>query len=87
MVRLKKIDVERLTATFDRDPVAALTVALRRTTERPTAEWAELVAALPIDELRMGLLRVRDSAALEELLRDLIELREVPATETDGSGT
>lgn len=82
MVRLKKIDVEQLTHTFDDDPIAALTVALRRTIERPMAEWTELVAALSIDEARKRALIARDTRAIEELLRDLIEMREVPALGT-----
>lgn len=78
MARLRKADAEALLAGYDADPVAALTLALRRVLEQPCGSWEELVAVLPV-ERRTSLL-ARDPVALDRLAADLNELRELPGT-------
>ena len=60
---------------YDSDPVAALTVALRRVLDRPQADFANLVAGAPIDDDRRAPLLRHDADALDGLLRELNELR------------
>ena len=81
--RLSKRDVEALLAGYDDDPVAAISVALRRLCDRPRATFAELV-----DELaaRGGLspssqqaLLAGDVAALDALAAELNETRRLPS--------
>jgi hypothetical protein len=74
--RLTKRDVERLLADYDADPVGALTVALRRATGAvDTASWADVVALATADPHRREALLRGDVAALDELARELNELR------------
>ena len=75
MSRLNKFDVEALLGAYDRDPVAALTVALAKVLDRPSAGWEALVAAGPFDAGRRALLLAGDQAALDRLAAELNELR------------
>jgi hypothetical protein len=75
MSRLTKSDVETLLEAYDRDPVAALTVSLAKVLGLPGADWAALLAAGPISGGRRELLLSGDTDALDELLRELNELR------------
>ena len=74
MTRLTKADVERLLDGYDADPVGALTVALRRVHDTE-GEWPELVAAAVGDPGRRRSLLDRDVGALDDLARELNELR------------
>lgn len=75
MPSLRKRDVEALLASYDHDPVAALTVALRIVLARPDASFDELVAVAPIDDARRSLLARRDLGVLDDLARELNETR------------
>ena len=70
--------MEVLLATYDADPVAALTVALRRVLEQPDAAWPELVQSIPISDTRRAALLVGEQRALDTLATELNELRSLP---------
>ena len=72
---LKKVDVERLLADYDAEPVGALTTALRRVLQMPDSSWAELIDAAPIDAGRRQLLLSADQASLDQLAAELNERR------------
>ena len=72
---LRKRDVEALLDRFDDDPVGALTIAMRRVLGRPDATWLELLAAAPVSRDRRRALAAADQDALDELARELNELR------------
>jgi hypothetical protein len=76
---LKKRDVERMLADYDRDPVGALTAALQVTLERPDLDWTALVKLAGFGCARRIRLQAEDPAALDELLVELNELRSVTA--------
>lgn len=78
MARLRKPDVETLLATYDADPVAALTVALRRVLDRPEANWPDLLAASGLPAGTVEALRAGRAAALDDLVTTLNELRTLP---------
>ncbi len=78
MPRLTKHDAEALLATYDADPVSALTVALRRVLGRPGAGFDELVAEAPLPTDRQRALAARDQAALDALAGQLNEERTLP---------
>jgi ribosomal protein S13 len=83
IARLKKLDVERLLADYDADPVGALTVALRVVTGIGDARFPELLVAAGVSEARQQRLTTHDPDALDDLVRELNELRTVAAeTET-----
>ena len=89
MTRLTKRDVETLLASYDADPVAALTVALRRASDRAEATWAELVAAAPLPAAERAALLAGEQRALDDLARTLNELRGLagpPAEDRPRSG-
>jgi hypothetical protein len=65
--------VEALLATYDDDPVGALTAALRVALDRPTADIGELLVAAGL-----GVDVMDDVAARDRLVRDLNELRGLP---------
>lgn len=75
MPSLRKRDVEALLASYDHDPVAALTAALRVVLALPHAGFDELLAAAPIDDVRRVGLARHDLAALDDLARELNETR------------
>ncbi len=75
MARLSKFDVEVLLAGYDNDPVAALTQALAKVLDRAGATWVELIAAAPFPAERRQRLLEFTTAALDDLLRELNELR------------
>ena len=77
MRRLGKRDVERLLADYDRNPVAALTDALRVALDRPDADWVELVEAGFSDASARALLD-QNLDALDALVANLNELRDLP---------
>ena len=75
MTRLKKAHVEQLLRDYDRDPVGALTAALRIALAMPGADWTALLAAAALPEARRNRLQARDQAALDELAAELNEAR------------
>jgi hypothetical protein len=72
---LTKAQVERLLATYDADPIGALTAALGKFLRMPDATWLELLAAAPIDADRRQLLLSGDQASLDRLAAELNERR------------
>lgn len=78
MARLTKSDVERLARDYDADPTGALTIALVIVTGANDPDWMDMVGRLPFDSTRRARLVARDTAALDELFRDLVELRDLP---------
>lgn len=77
MTDLKKRDVERLMAAYDRDPVAALTAALRVALDRPDLDFTALVKVAGFTCARRIRLQAKDQEALDELCRELNEVRGV----------
>jgi hypothetical protein len=75
MTALRKADVERLLATYDDDPVAALAAALRVTLDAPDLDWTALVKRAGFTCARRIRLQAAETAALDELLTELNELR------------
>lgn len=75
MNRLRKRDVEALLATYDTDPIRALTAALRHVLSLPEATFDQLVGAAPLHDERRALLLTRDVGALDELVAELNEQR------------
>ena len=74
MARLTKRDVEQLLATYDEDPVGALTIALRRVVadrdaSTSGASWPQVVVLAVDDPVRRARLLARDVSALDELAR------------------
>lgn len=78
MARLKKNDVERLARDYDRDPCSALAAALRTLGGDPEGGWETLVSSLNFDRDMARRLTEREQAAMDQLLVDLIELRDLP---------
>ncbi len=76
--RLTKADALTLLVTYDRDPIAALSVALRRLLERPHGTWPELVGAIEADPCRRDALVAGQLEALDELAAELNERRGLP---------
>lgn len=77
MAELKKRDVERLLAGYDRDPAAALTAALRIALDRPDLDFTALVKMAGFSCARRIRLQAKDQEALDELCRELNEVRGV----------
>jgi len=78
---LGKRHVEALLATYDDDPVAALTVALRQWRDEPTASFDDLVRGLGLSAPRTASLLARDVDALDALARELNEERTIRSDE------
>ena len=64
-----------LLGTYDQDPVAALTRALRSVLERPDGGWPELVGAAGFTDSRAAALLLGEQRALDDLAAELNELR------------
>ena len=73
--RLTKRQVEALLSGYDADPVGTLSVALRTVLDRDDAVWPELVAAAGFTPSRTAALLVGEEGALDDLARELNELR------------
>lgn len=80
---LGKRDVEALLAGYDRDPIAAVTAAIRVVLDQPGADYRTLVQSGIVDGERRSRLLVADVAALDQLARELNETRTLTAG--DGS--
>jgi hypothetical protein len=77
--RLTKREVERLLATYDADPIAALSVALRIVLDMAGADWQSLVTAAPFAAGRRGLLLAGHETTLDDLAKELNERRGLSA--------
>ena len=77
MTELRKRDVEALLQQYDLDPVAALTTALRTTLDRPDLDFTALVNLAGFDCARRIRLQAHETAAMDELVAELNELRTV----------
>lgn len=75
IARLSKRHVELLLDGYDADPVGALTAALRVVLQRPDHDWPALIDAAPLDADRRAHLLECRQPALDDLLRELNELR------------
>jgi hypothetical protein len=78
--RLRKADVERLLDGFDRDPIGVLTGALTQLLQIDNPGWAPLITLCSFSPDRADALQRADQNALDELLRDLNELRTIPTS-------
>lgn len=77
MSSLRKRDVEALWQRYDTDPVGALSEALRRVLDTDEDDWTTLVKSAGFTCARRILLQARDQTALDELARELNELRQL----------
>ena len=77
IARLTKRDVETLLATYDDDAIASLTEAMRRILDRANGTWPELVGAAGFSDTRAAALLLGEQGALDELVRELNELRDL----------
>lgn len=75
MTRLLKAHVEALLRDYDREPIGALTAALRVALDHPDDDWSALLAMAPISDSRRGALLNGDQTALDELVAELNEAR------------
>lgn len=75
MSSLRKRDVEALWQRYDTDPVGALSEALRRVLDTDEDDWTTLVKSAGFTYARRILLQARNQTALDELARELNELR------------
>lgn len=76
--RLAKRDVELMLATYDDDPVGALSRALILLVGRDGLDFDQLVVEAGLSEARTALLMAREQRALDELLAELNERRTLP---------
>jgi hypothetical protein len=74
---LGKRHVERLLATYDVDPVGALTEALQVVLDRPDAAFDTLIDTAVGDTTRRSLLHARHPEALDALAAELNERRTI----------
>ena len=70
--------MEALLGSYDDDPIAALTAALRIVLDRADDSWPELIRAGDFTETRAAALLVGDQGALDALAGELNELRALP---------
>ena len=75
---LTKRDVELMLATYDDDPVNALSQALSLLVGRHGLGFDQLLVEAGLSEARTSLLLARDQRALDELLVELNERRSLP---------
>lgn len=75
MTSLRKRDVEAMWDRYDTDPVGALTDALKRLLGTDETDWAALVKMAGFTCSRRVRLQAHDRRALDELARELNELR------------
>ena len=66
-------------ADYDHDPVAALTTVLRTALDQPDLDWTALVKLAGFSCARRIRLQAAETAALDELLVELNELRGLSA--------
>ncbi len=61
--------------SYDQDPVTALTTALCLTLEVDEGSWDELILLAGVTESQRKALSAHETAALDELLKKLVENR------------
>lgn len=76
--RLSKLDVELLLATYDDDPIEALSRALSILVGREGLGFDQLLVEAGLSEARTAMLMAREQGALDELLAELNERRTLP---------
>ncbi len=76
--RLSKLDVELLLATYDDDPIEALSRALSILVGREGLGFDQLLVEAGLSEARTAMLMAREQRALDELLAELNERRTLP---------
>ena len=72
---LSKRDIEELLDAYDHDPVAALCTALSRIVEKHDGTWESLASSVPASVAPAGQLQRRDIAALDAVVKHLVENR------------
>ncbi len=77
IARLTKRDVETLLASYDADPIGALSAALRIVLQRPGAAWPELIEAARFSDTRTAALLLGEERAFDALAAELNELRKL----------
>ncbi len=83
---LRKRDVEAMLERYDRDPIAAVTLAMQTVLERPGTDFRALVELAPFNDERRARLMAGEADALDALVRELNELRTfASAAGSDGS--
>lgn len=75
MRKLSKREVEALLAEYDKDPASALLAALQILIPERPDNWEEAVNSLPLDDATKRQLRDRSLAALDSLVKQLVETR------------
>ena len=75
MRNLSKRDVEALLNEYDDNPVVAVHTALHVLIPDCPTEWSAAVELLPFDSARKQLLRARDTATLDALVKQFVETR------------
>ncbi len=78
MTVLKKRDAELLLASYDDQPVEALTTALRVVLDRPELDFTALLKVAGFTCDRRIRLQAQDPKALDELAAELNEQRTLP---------
>jgi hypothetical protein len=76
--RLTKLDVELMLATYDDDPIEALSRALSLRVGREGLGLDQLLVEAGLSEARTAMLMAREQRALDELLAELNERRTLP---------
>ncbi len=76
--RLTKLDVELMLATYDDDPIEALSRALSLLVGREGLGFDQLLVEAGLSEARTAMLMAREQRALDELLAELNERRTLP---------
>jgi hypothetical protein len=76
--RLTKLDVELMLATYDDDPIEALSRALSLLVGREGLGLDQLLVEAGLSEARTAMLMAREQRALDELLAELNERRTLP---------
>ncbi len=76
--RLTKLDVELMLATYDDDPVEALSRALSILVGREGLGFDQLLVEAGLSEARTAMLMAREQRSLDELLAELNERRTLP---------
>jgi len=72
---LTKKDVEALMSTYDANPVGSLCIALSVLLRVQVTQWEQAMALLPSPFAESKELKQQDVAAMDELVKQLVERR------------
>lgn len=72
---LSKRDIEELLGAYDNNPVDALTKSLSKILDGSGDSWDSIVSQIPESVASHSLLKVRDNATLDAVLKHLVEYR------------